>query len=334
MTFFGYQFEHTWLLLFAPIIAAVYLVLARIIRKRSEIPYPPLQHKAASMVAKIIPVSAKFFDVLLILLIVVALAKPFKSTQSTFIEENGIDILLNVDLSSSMMATDFQPNRLEATKKIIADFVRRSGGHRIGMVIFAKHVFTLSPFINDHLVLKELIEGLSLNSIDHNLSGGTAIGDAILRGTEICSEMKIEGRDQIMILLTDGDNNSGVENRIATRYAKENKIKIYTIGLGSTDMITVVPDPVNQPDWSFESQLVEEPLKEIAAATGGRYFHAKGNEILGSIFAEIAKLEQTPLKTEEIKQRNYKRYPLIWAVSILFMASFLLRLLLIRRPLK
>lgn len=334
MSLFGYQLEHPFVLLLLLLLVPGYLYFALEVRKRTRIPYPPLQHKPPSLLFRFIHPFSLTLDSLLILCVVLILAKPYKASETTFIEENGIDILLNVDLSSSMMAKDFTPNRLVATKEIISDFVRRSGGHRIGMVIFAMHVFTLSPFTTDHIVLRELIEGLNLYTIDHVLSGGTAIGDAILRGTEICNEVRIDGRDQIMILLTDGDNNSGIDNELATRYALEHKIKIYTIGIGSTEDITVYPDPEKSPDWFFDSRLVEEPLQKIAEQTGGRYFHAKGKEVLSEIFNEIAKLEQTPLKTEQFKQKKYKRHNLVLWSAVLFFVSLLLRTAFIRRPLK
>lgn len=333
MSVFGYQFEYPWALALLLLILPAYWILNYQARKRSLIPYPPLQYKSASLFPKVAFGLTSFCETLLLICLLVSLAKPYRSTETVFIEENGIDIILLVDISASMQAKDFDPNRLEATKTIVKDFVRRSGGHRVGIVVFAKHVFTLSPLTTDHLILKELIEGISLTSIDHVASGGTAIGDSMLRGTEIAQSVKIEGRDQIMILLTDGDNNTGAETELATKYALSYGLKIYTIGLGSTNEIQVVPDPDN-PDWSFDSRLVEEPLKKIAQETGGQYFHAINNRILNEIFTEIAKLEQTPLKVDQLQQKKYFRYPVNLMLCFLFVVSIILRVLFLRRPLK
>jgi len=314
-------------------VVPLYLFLTIRGRRRSLIPYPPIQYKAGSVIPKFIFIFNTILVCLLLSVLFISLAKPYHATESIAIEERGIDIVLLVDVSASMQATDFNPNRLEATKKIISDFVRRSAGHRIGIVVFGKHVFTLSPLTTDHLVMRELIDGLSLNTIDHQLSGGTAIGDAMLRGIDILNNIKMPDRDQVLILLTDGDNNTGVDTELATKFAIDNDVRIYSVGLGSTDRITVTPNP-NQPDWNFPSQLVEQPLKDIAEKTNGQYFHASGNTILNQIFQEISRLEQSPLEIDRIYQKRYHRYPLNVAISILFIMTLLIQVLMIRRPLK
>jgi len=333
MSLFGYQLEHPWVLFFILIVLPLYLFLSIRARRRSLIPYPPIQYKTGSIFPKFIFSLNTILLSVLIILLFVSLAKPYQATETVAIEEKGIDIVLLVDVSASMQATDFTPNRLEATKKIIKDFVRRSGGHRIGIIVFGKHVFTLSPVTTDHLVMNELIDGLSLQTIDHYISGGTAIGDAILRGTDVLNNIKIPDRDQILILLTDGDNNTGASSELATKFAITNDVRIYTIGLGSTDEITVRPNP-SQPDWHFTTKLVEQPLREIAQKTDGQYFHAAGNTILNEIFQQISRLEQSPLQVDLIYQKKYHRYPINVAVCGLFIITFLIQVLLIRRPLK
>lgn len=251
------------------------------------------------------------------------------------VKQEGIDILLTVDISSSMQAKDFQPNRLEAAKKILKDFVRRSSGDRIGIVVFAAHVFVLSPLTTDHLVLQHLIDGLSLDSIDHYKSGGTAIGDGILRSAEILKQNKIDKRDQVMIVMSDGDNEQGVDTAIATKFAyQEVGIRIHSIGVGSPTPIEVFPNPIKQPDWHFFSKLNEETLKSIALAAGGKYFHAAGNEALIQVFQELSHLERTPLETDKVFQRRYLRYPINLASAGIFVVIMIMRVLFIRRPLK
>ncbi|OVE80569.1 hypothetical protein BVY03_06010 [bacterium K02(2017)] len=269
----------------------------------------------------------------MILILFISLSKPYRSTELVSINENGIDIIIIIDVSASMQATDFTPNRLEATKTIVKDFIRRSSGNRIAMIVFAKHTFTLSPATTDHLVLYELINGLSLETIDHYTSGGTAIGDSILKGTELAKSIKIEDRDQALILLTDGDNNAGINNNLATKYAVDHQLKIYTIGLGSTSEITVNPD-IDDPEWNFTTKLIEEPLIKIASTSNGKYFHASNNAALNEIFVEIAKLEQTPLEINKFKQKKYYRYNLNLSIGTLFILALIIKSIFIRRPLK
>jgi Ca-activated chloride channel homolog len=330
---FDYHFEHIWVLILSIPALAAYLYLNIRGRKLSVIPYPPIQYKKKRALPNILYISSVVLESLLIIILFMSLAKPYRSSETISIEEEGLDIVLVVDVSASMQANDFNPNRLEATKLIVKDFVRRSAGNRIGILVFGKHVFTLSPLTTDHLVLHELIDGLSLNTIDHYRSGGTAVGDAILRGTEVMKNSKIPDRSQVLILLTDGDSNIGSKTELATKYAVDNDIRIHTIGLGSTALIRVVPNP-KRPDWFFDTKLVEEPLKKIAQAANGRYFHAKNDGLLADIFNEIAMLERTPLEIDRIQQHKYLRYPLNITISILFLITLLTKVLWLRRPLK
>lgn len=333
MSILGYQLDHPWVLIMLAAALPIYLFLTIRGRKRSVIPYPPIQYKKSAFFPKMIFGINTALVSLLIIILFLSLAKPYRATESVAIEEKGVDIIMLVDVSASMQANDFTPNRLEATKKIIKDFVRRSGGHRIGIIVFGKHVFTLTPVTTDHLVMHELIDGLSYETIDHYLSGGTAIGDAILKGTDVLNTIKIVDRDQIIILLTDGDNNAGVDTTLATKFSIDNEIKIYTIGLGSTQEVRVYPDP-EQPDWFFDTMLVEGPLKKIAKDTGGSYFHASNNTVLNEIFHEIARLEQSPLEIDRIYQKKYQIYPLHIALSSLFLITLIIQVIFIRRPLK
>lgn len=329
----GYEFEHPWILLLLAVVLPLFFAARMIGRKRGVIPYPPVQYKASPWLPKVFFPFTTAMETLLLILLIVSLAKPFKSTETTMISEEGIDVLLAIDISASMQAKDFPPSRLEATKQIVSEFVRRSGGNRVGIVVFAAHVFVLSPLTTDHLVLQHLIDGLSLETIDHYRSGGTAIGDAVARGTDILKQARIEKRDQIMILLTDGDSNLGMEMGLATKYAASENIRIHAIGIGTSSPVEVMPRP-SQPDWHFPTQLFEEPMQKIAADTSGRYFHGATKEMLSEVFMEIARLERTPLETESIQQRKYYRYPVNLAVGGLYLVALLTRVIFLRRPLK
>lgn len=329
----GWHLDAPWTLIGLLIVLPIFLMATFIFRKRQLFDYPPLQHQKPKKAHKIIFGAHTILITLMLSSLFVSLANPYKTTEMISIEENGIDILVTCDVSSSMQATDFSPTRLEATKKIVSDFVRRSHGHRIGMLVFGKHVFTLSPMTTDHLFLQDLIDGLSLNTIDHELSGGTALGDGLLRSVDILRNIKTEGRSQVVILLTDGDNNYGVEPELAAKFAKKYGIKVYTIGIGSTELIDVYPDPQDK-SFSFKSQLVEAPLEKIAQITGGQYYHAVNQQILQQIFIEISKLEQTPLEIDRVSQKKYERFPFNLTAALCFIAAFILQVLFIRRPLR
>jgi len=331
---FSYSFDHPWLLIGILIVVPIYLYLLLTGRKRSLIPYPPIQYQQAKLFPKLLFGIFSALEVFLLIFIFFSLAKPYNSTEITSIEEDGIDVALVIDVSASMQANDFDPNRLEATKKIVKDFVRRSGGNRIGLIVFGKHVFTLSPLTTDHLVLSDLIDNITLNTIDHYRSGGTAIGDALLRAADILQGLKIEGRAQVLILLTDGDNNEGIEPKKATKFAVSHDIKIHTIGLGATTPVEVQPFPVKDPKWTFSTKLVEEPLKEIAVQAGGQYFHASNDAVLIEIFNELSRLERTPLEVDRVSQKKYKSADFNIIIACLFVTALLLKVIFLRRPLK
>ncbi len=330
---FAYSFDHLWVLVLLLLVLGIYWTLVFTARKRSLIPYPPLQFQKAKILPRFLFTGVVVLESLVLILLFVSLAKPYKSSEIVSIEENGIDIVIAVDVSASMQAKDFAPNRLEATKKIITEFVRRGSGNRIGIVVFAKHVFTLSPMTTDPLILADLVSGLSFRTIDHYVSGGTAIGDAILRAADILRTAKIPKRDQVMVLLTDGDSNFGSEIKLAARFTNENNIRIYSIGIGSTENITVEPDPTN-PSWTFETRLFEEPMKEIAALTQGSYFQAKDETALNEIFVQIQKLEESPLEVDRVSQKKFATYPLNLSATVLFCLATLGKVLWLRRPLK
>lgn len=327
------SFSHPALLAFIPLAVAAYVWAVRLALKRDAIPYPPLQNARQKnrglWAARLIYVT----EAALIALVLTALAGPFRSFEVVSIDEEGIDVMLLVDISSSMQAKDFPPNRMEATKAILAEFVRKSGGNRVGITVFAKRVYSLSPLTVDHAVLKKLVKGLSLKTIDHYKSGGTAIGDAILYATDALKTARVKDRAQVIVLLTDGDSNDGMDVGLAVKYAVANGVKIDTIGIGATTPVTVTPDP-KDPEWTFETQLVEEPLRDIARQTGGVYYPAVTGDALIKIFDELSRLERTPLSVGQFRQRKYFRLPFESAAAFCFLVATLGRTLFLRRPLK
>ena len=234
MSIFGLKFIHPYLLLLILLVIPVYLFLRFRVQKSQQIPYPPIQYKPASKWPHIIFLLTILLDCLMITATICSIAGPHHSYEIVSVEEEGIDVMIVVDISSSMQATDFTPTRLEATKKIIQEFVRKSGGNRLGIAVFGKHIFTLSPMTTSKDVLHTLVDGISLQSINHNLSGGTAIGDALIYSVDILRNAKIDGRAQVLVLLTDGENNLGASPLLGAKFAA-----FFTYLISSLDFITL-----------------------------------------------------------------------------------------------
>lgn len=333
MSLLSLKFDAPYYLILPFILLPLFVWLKHIIRQRQKIPYPPLQYQKGKKLPKFFYIFTSFFEILLIVLVCVSLASPYHSYELVSVEEEGIDILLAVDISASMQATDFTPNRLEVTKKILSEFIQRSGGHRIGVVVFGRKVFTLSSLTTDYEVLSQLVQEISLESINHNLSGGTAIGDALLYATDLLESVKQPKRDQIIILLSDGENESGIDPQLAAKYTTAKGIRIYAISVGSDEKIHVVPYP-DYPDWSFHTQPSGETLQNITKVSQGKYYKAKEEHVLSEIFENISQLEQSALKVDHFKRKKSLRYLINPVLAVLFVVMILLRVFLLRRPLK
>ena len=255
----------------------------------------------------------------------VALARPRNVSVSKKTKTNkGIDIVMAIDVSASMLARDLKPNRLEALKKVAVDFVDRRPNDRIGIVVYAGESFTQTPITSDKGIVKRTISELKWGQLE----GGTAIGMGLGSGVNRLKESK--AKCKVIILLTDGVNNSGnIDPRTATELAKELGIKVYTIGIGTNGMADFPwsKDP-RTGQLNFRQQQVEideDLLKEIAKETNGKYFRATDNTSLKEIYNEIDKLEKT--KIEEFKYYNYQEMyrPLVFLALGLLLLEFLLR---------
>ena len=265
--------------------------------------------------ATIIQYLKKSFIFLALIFLLLAMARP----QSGYIykknETKGIDIILAMDTSSSMKAEDFKPNRLEAAKKVALNFVNNRHHDRIGVVIFSKDAITLCPLTLDYNVVKNFIKSLESGIIED----GTAIGTAIAEGAGRLSRAK--GKSKIIILLTDGINNSGnIDPLTAAKASALIGVKVYTIGVGS---IGKVPYPVDDPIFgkryvSVDISLDENILNNIAEITGGKYFRATNQKKLEDIYKEINKMEKSSFETRDfLRKRDIYTYFLI--VGILFL---------------
>ena len=236
--------------------------------------------------------------------IIIALARPRNVSVSRKTKSNkGIDIVMAIDVSASMLARDLKPNRLEALKKVAVNFVDRRPNDRIGIVVYAGESFTQTPITSDKRIIKRTISELKWGQLE----GGTAIGMGL--GSAVNRLKESTAKSKVIILLTDGVNNSGnIDPRTATELAKELGIKTYTIGIGTNGMADFPwsRDPRNG-KLQFRKQQVEIDealLKEIASETQGKYFRATDNSSLKEIYDEIDALEKT--KIEEFKYYNYQ----------------------------
>jgi Ca-activated chloride channel family protein len=256
--------------------------------------------------------------------IIVAMARPQTEDISTKTKTTkGIDIVMAIDVSSSMLARDLKPNRLAALKKVAANFIKQRPNDRIGLVAYAGEGYTKTPITTDKSIVLNSLKDITYGQLED----GTAIGMGLATSVNRLKDSK--AKSKIIILLTDGVNNSGfIEPQTAADLATEFGIKTYTIGLG-TNGNALSPIAYNA-DGSFrygmrQVEIDEELLKDIAKVTGGKYFRATNNETLEEIYDEINKLERT-----EIEEFKYYRYeekfrPWIWVAGILLLLEWLLR---------
>ena len=268
--------------------------------------------------------------ILSLVLIVMALARPQTMDVSTRTRTNkGIDIVMAIDISSSMLAQDLKPNRLAALKRVAASFVDDRVSDRIGLVIYAGESYTKTPITSDRAIVKNALGEIQFEGL---IEDGTAIGMGLATSVNRLKESR--AKSKVIILLTDGVNNSGfIDPKIASELAVEYQIKTYTIGLGSNGTARA---PVGLlPNGKFQYgmtkvEIDEELLKTIAKNTGGLYFRATDNKKLEEIYAEINKLEKTEI--EEFKYYNYdeKFRPLILLALALLFIEWLMRNTLFR----
>ena len=259
------------------------------------------------------------FRIAAIVLIIIGLARPRTSETVTEVDSEGIDIVLAMDVSTSMLARDLYPDRINASKDIATEFVSQRRSDKIGLVVFAGESFTQCPLTNDKRTLVTLMNEIETGLIED----GTAIGNGLATAVARLSES--DARSRVVILLTDGVNNSGeVSPQMATEIAKQYGIKVYTIGVGKEGMAKY---PVKTP-WGVQLQDVkveiDEPLlKEIAQSTGGKYFRATDNTKLAEIYNEINQMEtgRTTITNAVVYEELFMKY-LILALAFLMLELF------------
>jgi len=264
---------------------------------------------------------------LVVMLLILVIARPQLSNRFQTETTEGIDIMLSLDISGTMLAEDLRPNRLEAAKNVATEFVSGRPNDNIGLVVFAGESFTQCPLTNDHAVLINLFQGVQYGMIEDGTAIGLGLANAVSRIKDS------QAKSKVIILLTDGSNNAGdVAPLTAAEIAQSFGIRVYTIGVGTRG---VAPYPVQTPVGiryqDLPVDIDEDMLREVASLTGGQYFRATDTNKLKSIYQQIDQLEKTKLSVRQYSKKNEEYMPFLLAAFFLLLAELVLRHTLLRR---
>jgi len=264
---------------------------------------------------------------LAITMVVIALARPQASNSWRTESTEGIDIMLTLDISGTMMAEDLKPNRLEASKAVASEFILSRPNDNIGLVVFAGESFTQCPLTTDHAVLINLFNGVNYGLIED----GTAIGLGLANAVNRIKDSK--ARSKVIILLTDGSNNRGdIAPITAAEIAQSFGIRVYAVGVGSYGKVNIpVQTPMGLQYQLMDSEFDEKSLQNIASMTGGQYFRATDNNKLRSIYQEIDQMEKTKIDVREYNKKNEEFYIFAIVALLLLVAELLLRNTVLKR---
>jgi len=322
--FKGIEFAHPgffWLLIIIPLMATWYIWKQR--QLQGNLSVPTLKGFAIGRKSNV----ARFRHAGILLrslalaALIVALARPQSSLSWQDSTTEGIDIMIASDISGSMLAEDFKPNRLEAGKNIAIDFIKNRPNDRIGLVIFSGESFTQCPLTIDHDVLVNLYADIKNGMIED----GTAIGMGL--ATAVNRLRTSTAKSKVVILLTDGSNNSGsIPPITAAEIAKQFGVRVYTVGLGTNGYAPYpVPTSIGIQYQRIKVDIDEGTLSKIANITGGKYFRATNNETLKQIYLQIDKLEKAKIDVTQYRRKTEMFLP--WAIIALFLLSleFLLK---------
>ena len=267
--------------------------------------------------------------IILISLVVCILARPQSRHSWSNTDVEGIDIMLAVDVSTSMLAQDFKPNRVEALKEIAQRFIEKRPNDNMGLTMFAGEAYTQCPLTTDHTVLMNLY-----NSVDCNMAmrgvidDGTAIGDGIMNA--ILRLKESQAKSKVIILLTDGVNNSGnISPQTAAEIAKKYGIRIYTIGIGRNGL---APYPLPTGGTAMlPVEIDEQTMTKISTETGGQYFRAQKNAELDAVYQDIDKMERTKFNVKQFSRRGELYQPFALAAMAVLLLEILLRTVVLKR---
>ena len=328
--FSNLSFQHPWFFLLLLVLPALVWLRNRRGRQQEVTVKMPTLAAVAGVKSwkadfqKLLPV----LRALAFIALVVALCRPQQTLKEESIKAEGIDIFLAIDLSSSMLAQDFQPDRLEVCKRVAIEFVEKRQYDRIGLAVFSGEAFTQCPLTTDHRVLTDFIEGLRCGILEDGTAIGMGLATAVNRIKDSASKSKV------IILLTDGVNNAGyVKPLTAAEIAKEYGVKVYTIGVGQ--MGQAVSPISRRSDGSFimgmaQVEIDEELLGQISSMTGGKYFRATTARSLEKIYDEIDRLEKTEIEVTSVKRYSEEFYRFVWLALFFLVLEMLLRYTVLR----
>jgi len=265
--------------------------------------------------------------ILAITSIIIALARPQASNSWRTQNTEGIDIMMALDLSGTMLAEDLKPNRLEAAKSVATEFILSRPNDNIGLVVFARESFTQCPLTIDHAVLINLFNGVRYGLIND----GTAIGLGLANAVNRIKDSK--SKSKVIILLTDGSNNCGdIAPITAAEIAKTFGIRIYTVGVGTTGIVNIpVPTPMGIQYQQVQSDFDAKSLKDIANLTGGKFYNATDNSKLRRIYQSIDQLEKTKISVREYSKKNEQFYVFSILAFLFLSLEILIRNTILRR---
>ena len=318
---------YLWLLLIIPLLVAFY-----IIRQHKTSPSLTLSsvNRLSDMSgsARTILRHVLFaFRMIIVTTLIIIIARPQSTDYWEDVSTEGIDIIMAMDISSSMLARDFKPDRLEAAKNVATEFISGRPHDRMGLVIFSGESFTQCPLTTDHAVLINLMRDMQSGMIED----GTAIGLGL--ATAVNRIKDSDAKSKVIILLTDGVNNRGeIAPVTAAEIAATMGVRVYTIGVGSRGM---APYPVQTPAGiryqNMQVEIDEEVLGEIANMTGGNYYRATDNESLNKIYNEIDQLEKSKINVQELSRKREEYMPLALIMASLLLLEMLLRYTVLRK---
>ncbi len=306
---------------------------------KGAVQFPPLQLKRVAARSRSTGLGVLLaLEGALLAACVAGLAGPVQVREVDSFREEGIDLALVLDISASMQAADFPPNRLEVLKQLASQLVRRRGGNRIAVYAYAGFVMTQAPFTHDIAAVLELIEGLSYRTLSHSSgTGGTATGDALLIALADLEGVRVEGRDQVVVLVTDGESNTGSDPMLAAELFRQQGQRLYVIGVGKDEVVPVFIDGqpfINLQDKQLTTRLDDRRLREMTEAAGGVYERADSAEALARIFERIDRLERKPFEVRNVRVES-SRAPLPALLAFALLVAWLaLDGLKLRRPLR
>lgn len=330
MELFGYTIAYPYILaalILLPFMGLWYWLRGK--KKKQSITFSNLSAvaKKRKSLRELLAGSPNVLRLLALAALIFALARPqtFSTGENVYVE--GIDIALILDVSSSMLAQDFKPSRIDAAKKITENFINARTSDNIGLVVFARVAFTQCPLTIDYRILRERLQDVQSGVLED----GTAIGNAIANAVNRLKDSKANSK--VMILLTDGVNNAGeVDPVTAAEIAQLYNIRIYTIGVGTRGE---APYPVQTPFGiqyqNAKVEIDEETLQEIAGITGGKYFRATNNRKLEEIFDDIDRLEKTRVEVTSYRTKTEHFFPFLLGGALLLLLELILSRTIFRK---